>query len=125
MTTRRNFLRSAAGLLIAAPMVVRAENIMRVVKPLPPELGHYFGNGLEVATLMRGEIGFVNGFRFIDAGHWKRGDTVLLREGIEDGSTLRWTEQIMPVMYKGDRNRLLDLIPENYTERLFNALRGK
>ena len=30
MTTRRNFIRSAAGILIAAPMVVRAGSIMPV-----------------------------------------------------------------------------------------------
>jgi hypothetical protein len=32
---RRNWLKTAAGLLVAAPMVVRAENIMRVRTPLP------------------------------------------------------------------------------------------
>lgn len=32
---RRNWLRNAAGLLVAAPMVVRAESIMRV-RPIAP-----------------------------------------------------------------------------------------
>ena len=34
---RRNWLRNAAGLLIAAPMVVRAESLMRV-RQVPPWL---------------------------------------------------------------------------------------
>lgn len=31
--TRRNFLRTASGLLVAAPMVVRAENLMQILQP--------------------------------------------------------------------------------------------
>lgn len=31
--TRRNFIRNAVGLLIAAPMVVKAESLMRVAAP--------------------------------------------------------------------------------------------
>lgn len=37
---RRNFIRSAAGLLIAAPMVVKADSIMRVKPVLPYRTGH-------------------------------------------------------------------------------------
>jgi hypothetical protein len=39
---RRNWLKTAAGLLVAAPMVVRAENIMRVqARPLPRLAGEW------------------------------------------------------------------------------------
>jgi hypothetical protein len=31
MLTRRNWLRNAAGLLVAAPMVVRADSLMKVI----------------------------------------------------------------------------------------------
>lgn len=130
MTTRRNFLRSAAGLLIAAPMVVRAENIMRV-RP-------------EHLTLLKGEFGIIEGFRFITSPRMvspgvtvheidhsefipkglHRSDPVVLCEGKSPSMTWRLTS-FGPVQYADDRNKLLDLIPENYTQRFFNALRGK
>lgn len=45
--SRRNFIKNAAGILIAAPMVVKAESLMKIVKPYENSI---VGYGFDLAT---------------------------------------------------------------------------
>ena len=72
MLSRRNFIKNAAGILVAAPMVVKAESLMGVNKSLiTPTLPRY-------ARIKREEF---NDLFHVDFDPARPGDDVLWHEG--------------------------------------------
>ena len=124
MNTRRNFIRSLAGIFIAAPMVVRAENIMRV-RP-------------EHLTPLKGEFGIIEGFTFftspgvtvreidysdVISNDLYRSDPVLMCDTHRGDSATWQFIGFGPVKYEDDYRTMLDNVSPSNKDRLRDFFR--